>query len=178
MAGAARTGPFRGGRPDRKCPGSPPAAGAGPSPRRPLERWPGRTAGGAGRAPAAAASGAAPGFGHPRPGRDRRPGRVAGPGAGRRGRLHRPPPPLRGRYARPGIIVPQPPEPAPLSSSAHVIKTRLPDPPPPAELLLGSIHAAVEALKAKDVTEIDVRGRTSVCDYMVIASGTSTRHVK
>jgi ribosome-associated protein len=65
-----------------------------------------------------------------------------------------------------------------LSSSAHVIKTRLPDPPPPAEVLLGSIHAAVEDLKAKDVTEIDVRGRTSVCDYMVIASGTSTRHVK
>ena len=65
-----------------------------------------------------------------------------------------------------------------MSSSAHVIKTRLPDPPPPAEVLLGSIHAAVEDLKAKDVTEIDVRGRTSVCDYMVIASGTSTRHVK
>ena len=65
-----------------------------------------------------------------------------------------------------------------MSSSAHVIKTRLPDPPPPAEVLLGSIHAAVGDLKAKDVTEIDVRGRTSVCDYMVIASGTSTRHVK
>ena len=65
-----------------------------------------------------------------------------------------------------------------MSSSAHVIKTRLPDPPPPAEVLLAGIHAAVEDLKAKDVTEIDVRGRTSVCDYMVIASGTSTRHVK
>ena len=65
-----------------------------------------------------------------------------------------------------------------MSSTAHVIKTRLPDPPPPAEVLLRSIHTAVEDLKAKDVTEIDVRGRTSVCDYMVIASGTSTRHVK
>ncbi|MDH5835685.1 ribosome silencing factor [Luteimonas kalidii] len=64
------------------------------------------------------------------------------------------------------------------SSSAHVIKTRLPDPPPPAPVLLRSIHAAVEELKAKDVTEIDVRGKTSVCDYLVIASGTSTRHVK
>ena len=65
-----------------------------------------------------------------------------------------------------------------MSSSAHVIKTRLPNPPPAAEVLLRTIHAAVDTLKAKDVIEIDVRGRTSVCDYMVIASGTSTRHVK
>ena len=64
------------------------------------------------------------------------------------------------------------------SSSAHVIKTRLPEPPPPVDVLLRAIHAAVGELKAKDVIEIDVRGRTSVCDYMVIASGTSTRHVK
>src|SRR5690606_25862637 len=33
-------------------------------------------------------------------------------------------------------------------------------------------------LKGKDVTESDVRGKSSVCDFMVIASGTSTRHVK
>ena len=36
----------------------------------------------------------------------------------------------------------------------------------------------IERLKANDVVEIDVRGKTSVCDFMVIASGTSTRHVK
>jgi len=36
----------------------------------------------------------------------------------------------------------------------------------------------VEEIKAKDVVEIDVRGRTSVTDHMVIVSGTSTRHVK
>ncbi|TWT17577.1 ribosome silencing factor [Luteimonas marina] len=65
-----------------------------------------------------------------------------------------------------------------MTSSAHVIKTRLPNPPPPADVLLGTIHAALDALKAKDAVEIDVRGKTSVCDYMVIASGTSTRHVK
>ena len=65
-----------------------------------------------------------------------------------------------------------------MTSSAHVIKTRLPPPPPPAEVLLRTIHAAVDSLKANDVVEIDVRGKTSVCDYMVIASGTSTRHVK
>ena len=65
-----------------------------------------------------------------------------------------------------------------MTTSAQVIKTRLPNPPPPLEVLLESVRGALEELKAKDVTEIDVRGRTSVCDFMVIASGTSTRHVK
>jgi ribosome-associated protein len=65
-----------------------------------------------------------------------------------------------------------------LTSTAQVIKTRLPNPPPSAEVLLESVQAAVAELKANDVVEIDVRGKTSVCDYMVVASGTSTRHVK
>ena len=65
-----------------------------------------------------------------------------------------------------------------MTSPAHVIRTQLPNPPPPIEVLLKTVHAAVEDLKAKDVVEIDVRGKSSVCDYMVVASGTSTRHVK
>ena len=64
------------------------------------------------------------------------------------------------------------------TNNAHVIKTVLPTPAPSAEALLRQVHLAMEDLKAKDVIEIDVRGKTSVCDYMVIASGTSTRHVK
>jgi len=32
--------------------------------------------------------------------------------------------------------------------------------------------------KAKDVTTLDVRGKTSMTDFMVVASGTSERHVK
>ena len=46
------------------------------------------------------------------------------------------------------------------------------------DALLEAVHAGLAELKAKDVVEIDVRGRSSVCDFMVIASGTSTRHVK
>ena len=65
-----------------------------------------------------------------------------------------------------------------MSTEAHVIKTRLPSPPPSVDELLRTVREAVEELKARDVVEIDVRGKSSVTDYMVIASGTSTRHVK
>ena len=65
-----------------------------------------------------------------------------------------------------------------MTTTAHVIKTSLPNPPPPVDTLLKAVHAALEELKAKDVVQIDVRGKSSVCDFMVVASGTSTRHVK
>lgn len=64
------------------------------------------------------------------------------------------------------------------NNQAHVIKTQLPNPPPPVDVLLKHVRTAVENLKANDIVEIDVRGKTSVCDWLVIASGTSTRHVK
>jgi len=40
------------------------------------------------------------------------------------------------------------------------------------------VIAALEDLKAKDVREIDVRGKTSIADILFVASGTSARHVK
>ncbi|WP_028238626.1 ribosome silencing factor [Stutzerimonas azotifigens] len=46
------------------------------------------------------------------------------------------------------------------------------------EALVQLAIAALEDLKGKDITTIDVRGKTSVTDYMIIASGTSSRHVK
>lgn len=38
--------------------------------------------------------------------------------------------------------------------------------------------AALDDLKAKDVEVMDVRTLTSITDYMIVASGTSNRHVK
>jgi len=65
-----------------------------------------------------------------------------------------------------------------LSHPQHVIKPQPPNPLPAPADLLKLVTAALEEIKAKDLVEIDVRGKTSVCDYLVIASGTSTRHVK
>ena len=65
-----------------------------------------------------------------------------------------------------------------MSNQAQVIKTTAPNPLPPVEMLLKTVNDAVENLKAQDVVELDVRGKSSVCDFMVVVSGTSTRHVK
>jgi ribosome-associated protein len=44
--------------------------------------------------------------------------------------------------------------------------------------LLAIVVAALEDLKGVDIRVIDVRDLTSITDRMVVASGTSTRHVK
>jgi ribosome silencing factor RsfS/YbeB/iojap len=46
------------------------------------------------------------------------------------------------------------------------------------ERLRNLVIAALDDLKAKDVVEVDVRGKSSVADLLVVASGTSSRHVK
>lgn len=46
------------------------------------------------------------------------------------------------------------------------------------ERLLDIVLAALGDLKGVDIKVIDVRGLTSITDRMVIASGTSSRHIK
>lgn len=46
------------------------------------------------------------------------------------------------------------------------------------EELTDLVVDALEEVKARDVVRLDVRDLTSVTDYMVVASGTSNRHVK
>ncbi len=48
----------------------------------------------------------------------------------------------------------------------------------PSEDLVKLAIAALEDIKAQDIITIDVREKTSITDFMVIASGTSSRHVK
>lgn len=47
-----------------------------------------------------------------------------------------------------------------------------------AEPLADLVVDALEELKGVDIQRIDVRDRTSVTDFMIIASGTSGRHVQ
>ncbi len=46
------------------------------------------------------------------------------------------------------------------------------------EQLTELIVEALDDLKGRDIVKLDVREMTTVTDYMVVASGTSTRHVQ
>lgn len=44
--------------------------------------------------------------------------------------------------------------------------------------LLDKLLASLDDIQAVDVKVIDVKGHTSITDYMIIASGRASRHVK
>jgi ribosome-associated protein len=46
------------------------------------------------------------------------------------------------------------------------------------EQLRDLVVETLNDMKARDITVMDVRGKTAVTDYMIVASGTSDRHVK
>lgn len=47
-----------------------------------------------------------------------------------------------------------------------------------AEQLLQLVVDELDQRKAVQITTLDVRGKTSITDYMVVATGTSMRHAK
>lgn len=57
-------------------------------------------------------------------------------------------------------------------------RPRVPTPPLPVQEVLDVVLAALDDGKGRDIKVLDVRGKTSVTDYMVVASGTSDRHVR
>ena len=46
-----------------------------------------------------------------------------------------------------------------------------------ADTLLTAVLSSLESDKAEDIVQIDLRGKSSIADYMVVASGRSTRQV-
>ena len=68
-------------------------------------------------------------------------------------------------------------EPSPGASNSHnhaVVDTQTQD----VSACLNAIRHALQDVKAKDIIELDVSSISNVADAIVIASGTSTRHVK
>lgn len=48
---------------------------------------------------------------------------------------------------------------------------------PDADTLVAAVLDILTENKAEDIVQFDLRGKTAVCDYMVIASGRSSRQV-
>ncbi|MCC5852455.1 MAG: ribosome silencing factor [Alkalimonas sp.] len=44
--------------------------------------------------------------------------------------------------------------------------------------LLNFVQQKVEDMKGRDIVTLDVRGKSSITDFMLICSGTSNRHTK
>ena len=47
----------------------------------------------------------------------------------------------------------------------------------PQNPLLTLVEASLQDAKAEEITVLDLKGKTDMADYMVIANGTSSRHV-
>lgn len=67
-------------------------------------------------------------------------------------------------------------EPSPSASNSldHTMNSQAKD----VQACLKVVHEALLDVKAKDILELNVGAISNVADYMVIASGTSSRHIK
>ena len=89
--------------------------------------------------------------------------------------------PVKKAAPRKSVAKPRSAKPAATKSTAKPPRTRT----KPVQKVLDATERlrklvldALDDLKAKDVTEVDVRGKSGVTDLLVVASGTSSRHVK
>ncbi|MFT4021165.1 MAG: ribosome silencing factor [Acinetobacter sp.] len=67
-------------------------------------------------------------------------------------------------------------EPSPSASNSH--ERSVNHQPNEVQACLKVVHEALTDVKAKDILELDVSRISNVADAIIIASGTSTRHVK
>ncbi|TCM66765.1 ribosome-associated protein [Acinetobacter calcoaceticus] len=67
-------------------------------------------------------------------------------------------------------------EPSPSASNSHELS--IPSQQQDIQTCLKVVQEALQDVKAKDILEMDVSSISNVSDAIVIASGTSTRHVK
>ena len=87
--------------------------------------------------------------------------------------------PIKKRAAKPAAAKKAATKPAAKAVSKTVQKRVKPDLEKDVfQQLHKAVAAALEDLKARDTHEIDVRGKTSITDLIVVTSGTSTRHVR
>lgn len=63
------------------------------------------------------------------------------------------------------------------SKGGHTLAVKPASQQPTSEALLARVLSSLDDDKAEDVVQIDLRGKTSFGDYMVIASGRSSRQV-
>ena len=66
------------------------------------------------------------------------------------------------------------PSPSASTSLAYTMNSQAKD----VQACLKVVHEALLDVKAKDILELNVGAISNVADYMVIASGTSSRHIK
>ena len=82
------------------------------------------------------------------------------------------------RPSSPKPFAPRPDAPKPNAPKPNAPKPGAPKPGAAKSSLKALILGALDDMKALEVKVLDVRGLTDSADYMVIASGTSDRHVR
>lgn len=85
--------------------------------------------------------------------------------------------PAKANPAKPSLAKPSPAKPSPTKSVAPVSTPGEARARPGADALLKLILARLDDMKAEETVTIDLRGKSTLADYMVVSSGRANRHV-